>query len=72
MTVAGLLSLPVIRVLGAVVSRPLGLDFSVVRRVGAGLLAFVMATSVIRAITPDSVVRDGGDFPAFCTCCSGR
>lgn len=65
MTLASLLSLPVIWVLGAVVSRPLGLDFSVVRRLGAGLLAFAMATSVIRAITPDSVVRDGGTFPAF-------
>jgi ubiquinone biosynthesis protein len=64
-TLASLLSLPVIWVLGAVISRPLGLDFSVVRRLGAGLLAFAMATSVIRAITPDSVVRDGGTFPAF-------
>ncbi len=48
-----------------VISRPLGLDFSLVRRLGAGLLAFAMTTSVIRAITPDSVISTNGNFPAF-------
>jgi ubiquinone biosynthesis protein len=64
-TVASVLSLPIVWLLGQVISRPLGLDFSLVRRLGAGLLAFAMTTSVIRAITPDSVIADGGDFPAF-------
>jgi ubiquinone biosynthesis protein len=64
-TLASLLSLPVVWVLGVVISRPLGLDFSLVRRLGAGLLAFAITTSVIRAITPDSVVATRNNFPAF-------
>jgi ubiquinone biosynthesis protein len=62
---ASLSSLPLVWLLGVVVSRPLGLDFSQVRRFGAGLLAFAITNSIIRAITPDSVLGTGGAFPAF-------
>jgi ubiquinone biosynthesis protein len=62
---ASLSSLPLVWLLGVVVSRPLGLDFSLVRRFGAGLLAFGITTSVVRAITPDSVLTTSGAFPAF-------
>jgi ubiquinone biosynthesis protein len=62
---ASLSSLPIVWLLGVVISRPLGLDFSLVRRLAAGLLAFAMTTSVIRAITPDSVISTNSNFPAF-------
>ncbi|WP_308257983.1 ABC1 kinase family protein [Pseudonocardia lacus] len=65
MTLASLLSLPTVWLLGVVISRPLGLDFSLTRKLLAGLLAFTMTTSVIRAITPASVVAEGSNFPAF-------
>src|SRR3954447_6407070 len=62
---ASLSSLPLVWLLGVIVSRPLGLDFSLVRRFGAGLLAFGITTPVIRAITPDSVISTRANFPAF-------
>lgn len=51
--------------LGAVVSRPLQLDFSVTRRLAAGAVAFTSARPIMEAITPPAVAASLEPFPVL-------
>lgn len=67
-TVTPLLSLLVVWLLSVVISRPLHLDFSLTRRLGAGLVAFLAAQPIITAVAPPDVFGRGGAddlFPGF-------
>jgi hypothetical protein len=54
--------------LSVVISGPLRLGFSLTRRLGAGLVAFLTAQPIIMAVAPAGVFGAGGSeelFPAF-------
>lgn len=63
--IAPLSALPLVWLLSIVISRPLAMDFSLIRRLAAGLIAFAGTADLIKAITPAELVDVANPFPAF-------
>ncbi|HEX3787384.1 MAG TPA: hypothetical protein VHW44_05945 [Pseudonocardiaceae bacterium] len=55
--VANVVAIPVVWALSLAISRPPRLNFSLLRRLVAGLVAFLAARPIIEAITPDAILR---------------
>lgn len=64
-SIAPLAALPMVWLLSIVISRPLAMDFSLVRRLVAGLLAFGITDDLIKAITPEALIGVANNFPTF-------